>query len=310
MLALLFSGQGAQYCGMMRDIAKAYPLARQTFEEAGDVLSRDVAALCWDSPQGELDQTLNTQPAVVTAQIAALRVLQNCGIEAKLLAGFSLGEWSALVAAGAVAFEELLPLVELRAAAMQDAVPVGQGVMAALIGIDAAEVQKLCGRFDSVWPSNYNCPGQTTVAGTVDGVSALLKAAADEGIVAQLLSVSIPSHCPLMQPAVRKLQPVVLQAPIVSAGPPLVMNATASPTTVETEIRKGLVEQLTQPVLFEQSIRLMLDRGIDAFVEIGPGKVLSGFVRRTAKRAGKKISIYCADTLDDLNRTIEEIGLS
>ena len=216
--------------------------------------------------------------------------------------GFSLGEWAALVASGAAAEEVVLELIGKRAEAMQSAVPAGEGGMAVVLGKDADFVSALCREIGGVSPSNYNCPSNITVAGTAASVDHLLEIAAEQGIMASKVAVSIPSHCSLMEPAVQKLGPLIEAAALRSPQVDLVMNATGRSAVDVTEIKENLIRQLSQQVLFQQSIEYLLEKEFDTFVEIGPGKALSGMVKRTAKQAGKKVQILQLNSVESVEK--------
>lgn len=295
--AIMFPGQGAQYPGMMQDIFEQYSAARDVFDAASEALKRDIYALSMCGTQDELNLTQNTQPCLLTCELAILRVFQSLGLEYDAAVGFSLGEWAALPAVGAATEQDVLRLIEKRATAMQDAVPEGKGGMAVILGQDAEAVQELCRSIGDVSPSNYNCPGNITVAGTAEAIDRLLKL---EGSPAARVAVSVPSHCPLMQPAVERLRPDMQALPLGDPEKLFVMNATGLPAKGAMEIRENLLEQLIHPVRFQQSIEYLLGEGYDTFLEFGPGKTLSGMVKRTAKKAGKKVHTMQLNSIDHL----------
>lgn len=305
--AFLFSGGGAQYPGMAQDICQAHREAAAVFEQANETLGRDIAALTFSADSDALNLTHNTQPCMLTTEIAMLRVLEASGVSAAITAGFSLGEWAALVAAGVLPFERALPLVQLRADAMQRAVPAGEGGMAVILGKTAEEVAALCARVAGVSPSNYNCPGQITVAGVIRGIQALLEITQREGVTAKQLAVSIPSHCALMKPAADELEAAIRDVAFCAPRHPIVMNATGEATADVDVIKANLIKQLTMPVLFEQSVRYMLGSGVDTFIEIGPGKVLSGLVKKTAKASGRDVTVLRTENLETLRAGLADI---
>lgn len=304
----LFPGQGAQYPGMTADIAAAYPAAMACFRQADALLERPLSNLIFTGTAEELNQTENTQPALLTCEMAAFSVLRESGILCDAFAGFSLGEWSALTAAGALSFVKALPVVAQRACFMQGAVPLGKGGMAVVLGKTAEDVQALCARAQGVTPSNFNCPGQITVAGTTEGVDRLLAIAAKEHIVAKKLAISVPSHCELMRPAAEQLAEAVGSIPFNDIDKPLVMNCTAQPEKQGEIIRGNMIRQLTQPVRFEETIRYLLSQGADTFVEIGPGKTLTGLVKKTAKSADVPVTTLRTDTKELMDETIAALG--
>lgn len=299
--AILFSGQGAQFPGMMGDLFERYDAAKELFDRAGALLGRDLYALTMTSTQEELDRTENTQPCLLVCELAAFRVLRQLGLRYEAAMGFSLGEWAALAAVGAASEEDVIGIIERRAAAMQRAVPVGEGSMAVILGKDAAFVEELCRSVGGVTPANYNCPGNISVAGTACGIDALLERAETEGVMASRIAISIPSHCALMAPAAEELRPAIEAMAVKAPETAFLMNAAGCPVSSGTEVKENLIRQLSHPVLFQQSTEYLLGQGFDTFLEIGPGKTLSGMVKRTAKQAGKKVRILqlnSAETAD------------
>ena len=308
--ALMFSGQGTQHPGMMGDLFEAYGQAREVFDKASSLLGRDIYDITMNSAQEELDRTENTQPCLLACELAALRVFHSLDIPYEAALGFSLGEWAALVASGAAAEEDVLGIIDKRAEAMQNAVPAGEGGMAVILGKDADFVSALCREIGGIVPSNYNCPGNITVAGAAASVERLLAVASEQGIMASRVAVSIPSHCELMAPAAESLRPVI---ETVSFQPPrwqLIMNAVGRPVSAATEIRENLIRQLSNPVLFQQSIEYLLAEGFDTFVESGPGKTLSGMVKRTAKQAGVKVAVLPFNSIPSANAVKQQLAVS
>ena len=305
MIAFLFPGQGAQSIGMLSDIFQAYPqIASDTFAVAKGVLGRDIEPICVQGPQETLDMTVNTQPCILTVEEIARRVLLAQDIQPDMVAGFSLGEWSALVAADVMTFEQTVRIIETRAEAMQAAVPPGAGAMAVILGKTGEEVEQLCQRAQGqVFPSNYNFPKQITVAGTTEGIDSLLDIAQQEGIAAKRLAVSVPSHCPLMRPAAevlrKEIEGMAFNEPSIS----IVMNATGKLTSSASEIKENLIQQLVSPVLFEQSLSLMIASGVDTFIEVGPGKTLSGFIRKI----DRSINTLQVNSVETLEKTVKDI---
>lgn len=300
--ALMFSGQGTQYPGMMKDLFEAYNQEKEVFDKASALLGRDIYDLTVNAAQEELDRTENTQPCLLACELAALRVFRSMGIPYEATLGFSLGEWAALVASGAATEKDVLGLIGKRAEAMQNAVPAGEGGMAVVLGKDAEFISKLCGEIGGVSPSNYNCPGNITVAGTASSVDRLMETAAEQGIMASKVAVSIPSHCSLMEPAVQELRPLIETAALCDPQVELVMNATGRPAAGVIEIKENLIRQLSQPVLFQQSIEYLLGEGYDTFVEIGPGKTLSGMVKRIAKQSGQKVQVLQFNSAESVEK--------
>lgn len=306
--AFLFPGQGAQYVGMGADLAARYPAYRRRFEEASDLLGFDLLDLTLQGPEEQLMATANTQPAILSMSVACLDLLAEQGLAPDAVAGLSLGEYSALVAAGSLAFKDALPLVRQRGQFMQEAVPLGVGGMAAVLGLTAEEVEALCQVASSpearVWPANYNCPGQIVVAGHLPAVEAVVEGAQAAGAKAVLLPVSAPFHTPLLEPASSRLDRVLSGITIRDASVPVYANVTGLPTWEAGEIRQLLVRQVSSPVRFEESIRAMIQAGVEVFVEIGPGRSLSGFVRKV----DRKVRTMSFGDAEGLVKLLDSVG--
>jgi len=285
MIAFVFPGQGAQYAGMGRELGRHFPEAREVFARADEILGMPLSTLCWEGPDERLRRTEITQPAILTTSAAALAVLQRRGYHGDVVAGLSLGEYSALVAAQALALEDALPLVRHRGQFMQEAAQGRRTAMAAVLGLDAEAVARVCAEAGSkgvIEPSNFNSPGQVVIAGDEAAVQegiALAKAAGARRAV--LLPVSAPFHTSLMVPAAERLVPLVERLPLREPGVPIVSNVTAQPTRSPQEIRRLLIAQVSSPVRWEQSVRAMVDLGVHTFIEIGPGSTLAGLIRKT-----------------------------
>ncbi len=289
--AVLFPGQGSQAVGMLSALAAAHPVVGQTFDEAGAALGWNLRELVSSGPDSELNKTAKTQPALLAAGVAAWRVLQASGLPPpSALAGHSLGEYAALVAAGSLDFADALKLVELRGQLMQGAVPSGEGGMVALVGLDDASVEKLCASYTGggvLEPVNYNAPGQVVVAGSTAAL-AWLEAHA-KGAGARLtvrLPVSVPSHCSLMQPAAIQLAGRLTQVPFNSPAIPILHNLDASVHPSPVSIRNALREQLYKPVRWSQTIQKLATGGVTLFLECGPGRVLAGLNKRILEKGG------------------------
>jgi len=288
--AFVFPGQGSQYVGMGKDFFDRSAAARQVFEEANDVLGYDIAKLCFQGPEEDLKLTANTQPAILAAAVAALRVMQaEREIIPVAAAGHSLGEYGALVAAGGLRFTDAVRLVHLRGKFMQEAVPVGMGAMAAIIGMSAAEVESLCreaARGEVLSPANFNSPGQIAIAGHATAVQRALetlsKQAGKKGV---LLPVSAPFHSPLMKPAGERLKAELDKAEVGDLHFPVLSNAEADFYPGRERIRELLIKQVDHPVRWEECMQKLLATGADLVLEVGPGKVLTGLMRRISKDA-------------------------
>ncbi|OGP90830.1 MAG: [acyl-carrier-protein] S-malonyltransferase [Deltaproteobacteria bacterium RBG_16_47_11] len=283
-IAFLFPGQGSQTVGMGREFYENFSLARQVFEEADDVLRFSISKLCFQGPEEVLKLTENTQPAILTVSIASLRVLQNeKGVTPELTAGHSLGEYSALVTSGALAFSDAVQIVRLRGRFMQEAVPAGEGAMAAILGMEREEVEKLCAEVagdEVVTPANYNGPGQIVISGHAKAVERAIEAAKKKGKKAVSLPVSAPFHSPLMKGAGDRLGKELERIPIGDLKIPVVTNVEAEINIVKEKVKPLLITQVSSPVRWEESMKRMVREGIERVIEIGPGKVLSGLMKR------------------------------
>lgn len=284
-VAFVFPGQGAQYVGMGRALSAAFPEARRVFDRASDALGVDLGRLCFEGPEAELVRTAITQPAILTTSVAALTVLEDAGVTAGVGAGLSLGEYTALVWAGALRFEDAVRVVARRGALMQEAVPEGVGTMAAIMGLERDAVEALCKAASSdgglVEPANYNAPGQIAISGHVSAVERAVARAREAGARrAQLLNVSAPFHCRLLQPAAEALAEVLAAVPIAAPRRPVAANVHGGLVTTAEEVRAALLEQVARPVRWEDCVRTLAAAGASRFIEVGPGRALSGFVRR------------------------------
>lgn len=287
--AFLFPGQGSQSIGMVADLAEQYPQVKEVFAEAGDCIDLDLWNLAQQGPEEKLNQTEFTQPALLAADIAVWRVWQSLdGRLPDYLAGHSLGEYSALVAAGSLELADGIKLVAKRGQLMQAATPAGIGAMAAIIGLDDAGVEAACLQASSVGivsAANYNSPGQVVIAGEKAAVEKACELCTDQGARrAILLAVSVPSHCALMRPAAESLAEYFADLNIKAAEIPVLHNTDGTLSATSDSIREHLLEQLYLPVRWHNSIQWMLDNEVLAFAECGPGKVLSGLNRRIARR--------------------------
>jgi [acyl-carrier-protein] S-malonyltransferase len=282
-LAFLFPGQGSQFSGMGESLAKAYPAARQLFEEADRVLGFPLSQLCFSGSEEELKETENTQPALLAVSVAALRVLEELGIRPDFVAGHSLGEYSALVAAGSINFADALVLVRKRGRYMQEAVPAGLGAMAALLKLPEEKLEGVLAEAahgEVVAAANLNAPDQVVIAGNVKAVERAMDLAKAAGAKrAILLPVSAPFHCPLMKPAQDRLRADLDATEFRDLSVPLINNWQATQITRGADAREGLYQQVPNPVLWTQSVRLLAGLGVTRFIEVGAGQVLTGLCR-------------------------------
>ncbi len=286
--ALLFPGQGSQRVGMGRDLAIATAVARKTYQEADDVLGFSLSKLCFEGPEDELTMTKITQPAILTTSIAVFRALREKGLEFDVVAGHSLGEWTALVAAGALTLKDAVRLVHLRGQYMQEAVPVGQGTMAALMGLDLDKTRAVCAEASAegepVEPANLNGGGQIVISGhvaAIDRAIPLAKAAGAKRAVK--LAVSAPFHCSMMKPAQDQLAAALEGVEIALPSVPVIANVTAEPVSDPDKIRELLIQQVTAPVCWEESVQTLAGMGVVRAYELGSGAVLKGLVKRIAE---------------------------
>ena len=308
-IAFIFPGQGSQYVGMAKEFIENFKESKEVFDLASGLLGYDLAQLCMHGPAEKLNMTENTQPAILAASIAMLRPLERRGLAAGTAAGHSLGEYTAVTAAGGFELKDALALVQKRGKYMQEAVPEGVGLMAAILGMDRAAVEKTCleaSKNGIVAPANYNSPGQIVIAGeknAVEKAMELAKAAGAKRVVP--LAVSVPSHCSLMKQAGDRLAKELDAVTIRDLRIPIVNNADAKFISTSAELRPSLIRQISSSLYWEDSINRMTAEGYDTFVEIGPGKVLSGLVKRIAKGA-KVLNVEDQKSMDE---TLGALGL-
>ncbi|MDE3136476.1 MAG: ACP S-malonyltransferase [Acidobacteriota bacterium] len=307
--AFLFPGQASQYPGMGLDLYQKFPAAKAVFQEADAALGFSISKLCFEGSEDDLKLTENTQPAILTVSVAAYRVLAEKAAAPDYVAGHSLGEYSALVAAGALDFPDAVRLVRNRGRYMQEAVPAGEGGMAAILGLAPALVTEICRRAadgEVLAPANLNAPEQTVVSGTAAAVKRAVELASQSGAKrAVLLPVSAPFHCEMMKPAEVRLEADLHRTTFRDLKFPLVTNVDAEPVTTADDAHEALIRQVCQPVRWEESIREMISLGVSHFVEVGPGKVLSGLLRqidRSVRGTNVEDEASLAATLEKLAR--------
>jgi len=307
-LAFLFPGQASQYPGMGRDLAEKFPESRAVFDDADTALGFSISKLCFEGSEDDLRLTENTQPAILTVSVAAYRALESRGVTPDFAAGHSLGEYSALVAAGGLDFASAVKLVRNRGRYMQEAVPAGEGAMAAIMGLSPADVLEVCRKAaqgEVVSPANLNSPDQIAISGHAGAVKRAVEIASQSGAKrAVMLSVSAPFHCALMAPTQQRLEPDLRATRFNNLRFPVVNNVDAEGVTSGDEARDALFRQVTQPVRWLDCVREMIDGGVSIFVEVGPGKVLSGLLRQIDR------SVRCFNVEDatSLQSTLDKIA--
>jgi [acyl-carrier-protein] S-malonyltransferase len=307
-LAFLFPGQASQYCGMGRDLAANFPESKAVFDAADSALRFSITQTCFEGSEEALKLTENTQPAILTVSLAAYRALEKKGIVPDFVAGHSLGEYSALVAAGGVDFSAAVKLVRARGKYMQEAVPAGQGAMAAILGLSPTEVADICKKAaenEVVSPANLNSPEQTVISGSAAAVKRAVEIASQSGAKrAVILPVSAPFHCALMMPAQQRLESDVRATQFHTLKIPLITNVDAEAITSGEEARDALIRQVTAPVRWLDSVREMIESGVTVFVEVGPGKVLTGLLRQI----DRSVRVFNVEDSVTLQSTMEKLA--
>ncbi|WP_338733746.1 ACP S-malonyltransferase [Bacillus subtilis] len=309
-IAFLFPGQGSQFIGMGKELYEQVPAAKRLFDEADETLETKLSSLIFEGDAEELTLTYNAQPALLTTSIAVLEKFKESGITPDFTAGHSLGEYSALVAAGALSFKDAVYTVRKRGEFMNEAVPAGEGAMAAILGMDAEALKRVTDKVTEegnlVQLANLNCPGQIVISGTAKGVELASELAKENGAKRAIpLEVSGPFHSELMKPAAEKLKEVLDACDIKDADVPVISNVSADVMTEKADIKEKLIEQLYSPVRFEESINKLIAEGVTTFIEIGPGKVLSGLVKKVNRRF-KTIAVSDPETIELAIQTLKE----
>lgn len=306
-LGFVFPGQGAQSVGMLADLMAAEPVVRECFEEAEQVINEPLLKYISEGPEAKLNETEITQPVVLTASVALWRLWQaRAGAMPEILAGHSLGEYSALVCSGALSFADGVELVNLRGQYMQQAVPLGEGAVAAILGLTDEQVQQCCASVAGVvTPANYNAPGQVAIAGAMDAVNQAIDACKAAGAKrAVMLTLSVPVHCPLMEPAGERLLQAIEGKPLQMPSIPIVHNADGQIAADVDQLKSKLLAQLAQPVLWVDCVQAMTGQGVDQLVECGPGKVLAGLI----KRIERKLPVVGVDSPDALEAALAKVA--
>jgi|Deesub1362A_J573_1020465.scaffolds.fasta_scaffold00120_73 [acyl-carrier-protein] S-malonyltransferase len=311
-MAFLFPGQGSQYVGMGQELYTDYPAARRVFDCADEVLGFALTKLCFEGPKEELQKTANTQPAVLATSIACYEILREKGIKPEVLAGHSLGEYTALVVAGAFSFEDALLLVRRRGQLMQEAVPLGTGGMIAVLGLDRDKVERItaeAARAGVINAANFNCPGQVVLAGEMPALEEAVKLAKRAGAKRCVpLPVSGPFHSTLMRGAGERLAQALEDVRIRDPRLPVVANVDGSLLRTADEVGAALVRQIYSPVRWEEGMRYLVESGVETFVEVGPGKVLSGLMKKIARPGNTILNVEDGVSLQKVLAHLEEVG--
>lgn len=305
-IAFLFSGQGSQYVGMGKEIADRFPVAAEVFNQADEALGFSISDICFEGDEASLNLTENTQPAILTTSMAILKVIEEYGITPDVVAGLSLGEYTALVRNGVLQFEDAVKLVKKRGRFMQEAVPPGKGTMAAILGLDREKVQQICEELSLegiVEAANYNCKGQIVLAGEVPVIEKACERATELGAKrAIMLKVSGPFHSSMLEPAAIKLEEELAKIELGKPSLPYLTNVTGD-FVIDEDIKGLLKKQVMSSVYWEDSVKRMIEDGVDTFIEIGPGKALSSFV----KKVDRKKNIYNVEDIKTLSKLVKQL---
>ena len=310
-VAFIFPGQGAQYVGMGKDFYESFKESRLVYEEANDSLNMDLKSMCFEGSEEELMKTENTQPAILATSIAIMKALEKEGIDCDYTAGLSLGEYTALVKSGGIKLSDALKLVKIRGKLMQEAVPQGIGGMAAILGLEREKIKEAIEEVKDkflVEIANYNSPEQIVISGIKEGVEIACKKALELGAKkAIILPVSAPFHSSLLEPAGKKLKDVLETTTLFDLQKDLISNVDAKPVAKKDEVKEKLVKQVSSSVLWQDSIEFLIEKNVDTFIEIGPGKSLTGFVKRISKALDKNVKAYHVNNIDTFNKTVSAI---
>jgi len=310
-IAFIFPGQGAQYPGMGKDFYENFQEARLIYEEANESLNMDLKSMCFEGPNEELVKTENTQPAILTTSIAMMKVLEKEGIDCDYTAGLSLGEYTALVKSGGVKFSDAVRLVKIRGKLMQETVPEGVGSMAAVLGLSRDKILEAIEQVKDkylVEIANYNSPEQIVITGEKEGIQLVCEKVLEMGAKkAVVLPVSAPFHSSLLKSAGEKLKEELEKVSFYDLTKELISNVDAKPVVKKEEVKEKLVKQVFSSVLWQGSIEFLINEGVDTFIEIGPGKSLTGFVKRTSKLLNKSVNTYHVDSIKALKETVASL---